>query len=1024
MPLPLFSLLTRSAAGGRVFRSMPALALLCLAFAPARALAQYRFDHWTADTGLPQNIIRAIHQTPDGYLWLATLDGLARFDGVRFTVFNRSNSPGINSNRFISLYEDREGALWLGTENGGVTRYHQGRFTTYTTQHGLPSNVVSGVSGDKDGNVWLMSGTSVMRRANGQFTSAVSFHYTTPLGDGLTVIQPDKQGGLWGADKSALSRFTGGRLTKWTRQDGLPSLNIYSVAADRQGALWVATKDAGLVKIESGRVVKILTVNNGLPSNEVWFTSGPEIKAFSKDRHGALWLTELDSGKNHLLTRQPPEGLLAATHYRLFEDREGNLWIGTEGSGLYRARKQAITVYSKQNGLTGRNTYPIYEDRAGAIWVGAGGLNRFAGGAFANFTSGGDLDSPGVTAIGEDRDGRLWVGTVRGLHVFSGGRLRSATELRDVLAPAGLVQAIYQDREGGLWFGASSALVRYRNGAATSFTTRDGLAGDDVKVIIEGAAGELWIGAYGGVTCLKDGKFTAYTERDGLPSNSVRALYEDSDGVLWIGTYDGGLGRFKDGRFTRYTTREGLFNDGAFQILEDARGNLWMSCNRGIYRVRKQELNDFAAGKLRSITSVAYGKSDGMLNAECNGGRWPAGVRARDGRLWFPTQDGAAVIAPDLMTANPQPPPVLIESFLLDREPVAIDPQLRAVRIPPDKQNFEIGYTALSFINSEHLRFRYKLEGLDHDWTEAGTRRSVYYSHIPPGDYTFKVIAANSDGVWNLTGQSLQVIVLAPFYRRPWFLLLLGLSIVGLAAGGVRLRFNQLRKARAAQEQFSRQLIESQEAERKRIAAELHDSLSQSLVIIKNRALLGLQTPGDQARTSGQLEEIVEATGSAIDEVKEIAYALRPFHLDRLGLAQAIEVMLERIAETSGLHFTAHFDALDGLFSPEVDINVYRMVQECVNNIVKHAEATEVKITMKRVARAVIAKIEDNGRGFTPGTANHAGHSGSPANGGGKLRRGGFGLSSLTERARIIGGQMTIESAPGRGTTITIRISV
>ncbi len=238
------------------------------------------------------------------------------------------------------------------------------------------------------------------------------------------------------------------------------------------------------------------------------------------------------------------------------------------------------------------------------------------------------------------------------------------------------------------------------------------------------------------------------------------ALYQDREGVLWIGTYDGGLARLEDGRLTRYTIKEGLFNNGVFQILEDARGNFWMSSNRGIYRVRKQELNEVAARKRSAITSVAYGKSDGMLNAECNGGAWPAGIKARDGKLWFPTQDGVAVIDPETISANPQPPPVVIESFLLDRAAVAFD---RPVRISPGQESLEIAYTALSFINSEQLKFKYRLAGLDRDWIEADTRRTAYYSHVPPGDYVFQVIAANSDGVWNTEGQSLRIVVVPPF---------------------------------------------------------------------------------------------------------------------------------------------------------------------------------------------------------------------------------------------------------------------
>ena len=322
------------------------------------------------------------------------------------------------------------------------------------------------------------------------------------------------------------------------------------------------------------------------------------------------------------------------------------------------------------------------------------------------------------------------------------------------LVPAGsVVRAIHQDRAGAIWFGTQHGLVRHQDGASTLLTTRDGLAANDVRVIVESrTAGRMWIGGPGGLTRWQDGKLTRWTEADGLPSRIVRAVHEDDDGVLWIGTYDSGLARLEQGRFTHYTTRIGLFNDGVFQILEDGRGNLWMSSNRGISRVRKQELDEVAAGTRREVSSIAYGRGDGMLNVECNGGAWPAGIEARDGTLWFPTQDGVAVIDPASVSTNPRPPPVVIESFLLDREPVVPVPFDRPLRIAPGRGTFEIGYTSLSFVNPEHVRFRYRLTGLDDDWIDARTRRTAYYSHVPPGRYTFTVIAANSDGVWNTTG--------------------------------------------------------------------------------------------------------------------------------------------------------------------------------------------------------------------------------------------------------------------------------
>jgi hypothetical protein len=408
------------------------------------------------------------------------------------------------------------------------------------------------------------------------------------------------------------------------------------------------------------------------------------------------------------------------------------------------------------------------------------------------------------------------------------------------------------------------------------------------------------------LTHYKDGKFTAWTEKDGLPGSTIRTLKLDTDGTLWIGTYDSGLSRFKDGKFTNYTTKEGLFDNGVFQILEDDYGWFWMSCNRGIYRVRKQELLDFAEGKIKSIVSLSYNKSDGMASSECNGGRWPAGVKTRDGKLWFPTMGGVAMIDPANVKANTPPPPVVIEEMRINNQPAAFDAwdaavhnPKTAIKILPGQDNFEIAYTALSFINSENMRFKYKLEGADTDWVEAGTRRTAYFSHLAPGNYTFRVIAANADGVWNLTGASVRITIVPPFWRRWWFITLAALGVVSVVAVVWRYRVAQLQRVQLAQQNFARQLIESQEHERKRIAAELHDSLGQNLLIVKNRAQLGQLAARETPEFKEQFEWIVSSAAQSIEEVRAIAQNLRPYHLDRLGLTKALEVMIEKVAATT-----------------------------------------------------------------------------------------------------------------------------
>ncbi len=991
------------------------LALLCPTHT---ALAQYRFDQWTAETGLPQNSINAIHQARDGYLWLATSDGLVRFDGVRFTVFNKSNSPGIGSNRFNCLYEDRQGDLWAGTDNGGVTRLRRGVFTTYTTNHGLPYNLIRGVTGDEAGNLWVLSEDRLIQwqEASGRFLPADPNQPSFSVGSDAY----GSPGGFLNVDKTSFYRFARGRLTRWT---GLPSLNIHAVAEDRQGDIWVATRDAGLIRIKNGKVARVYGASDGLPSNLMWFISGAELKIACADRDGNLHIIGLEPWAR-LAVLRPPPGLLERLDINypfhditaLYEDREGALWIGTPRKGLLRARKQIITAYSKRHGMVDNNVYPIYEDASGAVWIGTWytGLSRFKDGVFTNYTKRDGLPSGLVTAIDEDRAGRLWVAADdapgnSSLRVFDRGRF---TVPGNIAAFDGQISAICQDRAGALWFGADYGLIRYEDGALSVWTMKDGLAGDEVKAIINGAAGDLWIGCYGGLSRFKDGKLSSWTERDGLASNSVRALYEDRDGVLWIGSYDGGLCRFKDGRFTRYTTKEGLFNDGVFQILEDARGNFWMSCNRGVYRVSKHELNEFAAGRLATITSIAYGRSDGMLNPECNGGRWPAGVKTRDGKLWFPTQDGVAVIDPEAIPLNTQPPLVVIESFLLDRAPVGRLNLDRPVRIAPGWENFEIEYTALSFINSERLRFKYKLEGLDRDWTDAGTRRAAYYSYVPPGQYVFRVIAANSDGVWNMEGQSLRVIVLPPFYRTWWFITVTAVGVGGLLWFSWRRRVAKFKREQAAQQAFSRQLIESQEVERKRIATELHDSLGQRLVVIKNLALMVLNSPLKNGESREQIEEISDEASHAIGEVKEISHNLRPYQLDRIGLTKAIEAVVRSAQSASEIVFNAEIDDIDGVFPKDMEINFYRVVQEGVNNILKHSQATEAGVTVRRDPDGLRLTIRDNGRGFTPGAAK----TDSP--------RAGLGLIGVTERAQLLGGKPVIHSAPGQGTMIGVKIAL
>jgi signal transduction histidine kinase/streptogramin lyase len=970
------------------------LFLLTALAIPGRAQDRFRFESFTADNGLPQNVIRGIHQTPDGYLWIATFDGLARFDGVRFTIFNKSTVQGLPTNRFGVMIGTPDGDLWLGTEVSGITRYHRGSFETYGAAQGVRENIVRGITSDDAGHVWILTQDAIAEwnEAAHRFAKVQdqsSARYEPLLWDNA---------GFWAAEQSRIVVFTKGKSISYVLPEWLPGKSIWGAARDQAGSIWIETTDGKHANITAeGKASKISDADS--------FTT-------YSDHHGHNWKIHIGVRLTRSMECLSSEHAKLIRFVALYEDREHNLWLGSEGQGLLRFQPQSIHVYSKEQGVIDRNIYPIYQDHSGAIWLGAwqSGVSRFANGKFTNYSISNNLPVHLATSIVEDRQGTIWIATHAGVNTFREGKFERPAQ--PTFDPGSIVQAIFEDREGTLWFGTSTGLVSLKDGATKKLTIKDGLAADDVRVFAEGPAGELWIGGYGGLTRMQNGQFTRWTESNGLPSNNVRALYLDSEGILWIGTYDGGLGRLQDGKIARYTVREGMFNDGVFQILEDAHGNLWMSCNRGIYRVSKRELNEFAEGKQSYITSVPYGKIDGMLNVECNGGYFPAGIRARDGTLWFPTQDGVAVVDPEAVSINPEPPAVMIEGFTIDQVPVRLD---QPIQVKAGRHNLEVQYTALSFIKSEQIHFKYRLEGIDSDWTDAGARRTAYYSHVPPGTYKFHVIAENSDGVWNQEGKSLEFSVAAPFYQTWWFETLMALVAGAIIFAAWRVRVLQLQRAHAAEQAFSRQLIASQENERKRIAAELHDSLGQRLVVIKNLALFAAKAKNGASMGENEtqtLAEISEEASAAIGETREISYNLRPFQLDRLGLTKAIEAMARKVSAGSGVQIATKLDNIDDAFPEDQRINFYRIVQESLNNIMKHSKATEAEVIVRRNEEHVVLTVSDNGRGMaSPGRSSPASY-------------GGFGLTGMAERASLLGGEFKVRSGTDRGTMLTVEIAL
>jgi len=754
-------------------------ARLVCALDAAKAVSQYSLVAWQTEGGLPHNRVQAIAQTPDGYLWLATQEGLARFDGVRFTVFDRHGTAAMNANDVETLFVSRDGSLWVGVYGGTLLRYRDGAFSSYSSREGLSLTTISALAEDAAGDLWIgTDGDGLYRLHQGAFA-----RYTSEDGlpdDSVRCLLGDGEGSVWIGTAAGLARRRGDRFERYDPPAGPGTVAVSALAIDAQGRLWVGTEGDGLYRFDVGRLVRAPVALND-----------DHVRSLLADRRGTLWigtdggLHRLHDGRVEVLTRQ--EGLTSDTIRAVFEDREGSLWVGA--SGLVQLKDGTVLSYGRAQGLTDEDVYAVASAAGKGLWVGTSGgeIALFSKGRFTPVAGRAVLRGATVLALREDREGRLWAGTDQGLYRLAGGRWTSYAA-RDGL-PAGDVRSILEDREGRLWIGTDGGgLARLDGSRFVTLTTRDGLPSDHLRALLEDRDGTLWVATYGGLAALRDGRFASYTTREGLAHDLVRSLHQDGKGVLWVGTYGGGLSRVQSGRITTYTTRHGLFDDVIFEILEDGQGRLWMSCNKGIFSVSLSDLEDFAAGRRHFIRSVAYGRSDGMRTAEANGGS-PGGSRAEDGRLWFATAAGLVSIDPAAVRGNRAAPPAFVEEAWVDGERTDLE---RGLDFPPGNHRLQLAYTALGLLAPDHLHFAYALEGFDAGWIDAGPRRQTSYTNVPAGRYRFRVRVKDEDGPWNEAGIPLSLRVRAHWYRTPAFFLIAGAALVLAFAGAYRLRVRGL----------------------------------------------------------------------------------------------------------------------------------------------------------------------------------------------------------------------------------------
>ena len=979
------------------------VSLASLAAEPAlgAATSSYRVDVWKTDEGLPQSSVTSIIQTREGYLWLGTFGGAARFDGVRFTTFGSDRIPGLER-RILSLFEDRRGAIWAGTEEGDLLRLDGGSLKSYSLpSRGSASKYIRAFCETPDGVLWMNSAEGQLFRLAGDQVTEASTNWGL---EGVIVncLQVDAQGRLWiGTDKE-LAQWNNGIFQAALDQKQKRGFGAEALALSQKGGLWVAGQGR-LRRFDHGKWVADY---GAYP-----WTKGV-LMCLHEDHQGQLWAGTYGSGlfcygtNGSLSQLSTREGLPSNVIRCLLEDREGNLWAGTEGRGLARLKPSIFTSLGRAQGLSSDLILTVSEGHDGEVWIGSNGegLDRLKDGKVRHYGPKDGLTNECVWSVLEDSQRTVWAGT------WGGGLFKLEN---DTFSPYGnvpgcgpIVCGLYKDSKERLWLGQllnEPAITYLRQGQPVVSKLPVRLRRVDARAITQDSSGDMWIGTRGdGLYRLHEGECTRFTRENGLVSEFILSLYADHEGAVWIGTRDG-LNRMQDGRLNSFTIQDGLVDNVICSIMEDNEGHLWFGSGSGVFQADKRELNRCASGDPVRIHCFGYTKADGLPSLECSSGCQPAVCKTRDGRLWFPTVNGLAVVDPKQVTINPLAPPVRVEEVVIedsagsrvfevpsarvDENPTSNDGKNEdsVLKIPPGKPRFEFHYTGLSFTAPEKVRFRYKLEGLEEKWIEAGTRRSALYSYLQPGPYRFRVLACNNDGIWNETGAALSLVLLPHFWQTWWFRCLAVAAAILLFVGAYEIRLATERRVTRL---------------RWRIARDLHDEVGSNLGSI---ALLSEVAPKQLGVAGDEVSEIRRIAQQTIESLRDIVWFLDPGKDDMNDLV----LRMKDTARTMlpGIRFEFHSTGENTAASPSLELrrNLFPIFKEVLHNITRHARATRVEIAVESSSREFHLKVSDNGVGFEENAI-----------------RIGNGLKNLRRRAADLKGEIKVVSTPGQGTKVSL----
>ncbi|MCX6558675.1 MAG: ATP-binding protein [Candidatus Aminicenantes bacterium] len=1005
---------------------------------PQKDISQYILDQWSTDnSNIPQDSVLSMIQTRDGYLWVGTYEGLARFDGLHFTVFDKSNTPEMQNNGMMVMVEGADGAIWIGTPNGLLCR-RAGQFRNFTIGDGLSSDFILALGFDAQGALWIGTTKGLNRYEHGVFTS-----FTVSDGldqDYISALCAGPDNAMWVGTSDGLFSYYSGRFRRYTLPGGKPGNTIWSLCAGRNKVLWIGTAGGGLVRFKEG-IFRVYSRQDGLTGNE--------IRVIYEDNQGVLWIGTGSDGLNRFENEafshlEHQSGLANDSVRTLVEDREGSLWVGTYGGGLNRLKDDRYIFYNRRNGLPVDLTRSVMQDREGIIWIGTvgGGLVRFSSGTFTVFNEKQGLRDLRIWSIAQSHDGSILFGTYGGgLHRLQNGRITAVYSTRNGLAND-IVRAVLAARDGTIWVGTNGGGIDilHPDGRIVNYSRRNGLGDDFIYAISQDREGTVWVGTYNGdLYRFRDGKFTAYQPRSGTSQNAIWAIHPDADGALWLGTNSGGLIRFKNGEFRTISSRDGLYSDVAFQILEDDRGYLWMNCNKGVFRASKKELNDFADGVIWHVQSLSFGISEGVRGVESTGPAQPAGWKCRDGRLWFPTIKGVTVLDPDYSKRNERIPPVLIEKMIVEGQEVDL---AAPVVIGPGRKKLEFTFTALSFLVPEKNRFKTMLSGFDRDWSAETSQRQVSYTNLPPGRYAFRVIACNNDGKWNESGAKL-VFELRPFfYQTFWFQVLVVLALLLLAVMALRWRFRSLERRRHELEvqvrerttQLSRvneELLQANRVQDEMQRIAVHDLKNPLQAIMGAADLIRQQNRGLPG--SAMLAEKVSLASkrmlALVNEMLEISRFERgdfKLELQTVDLGELLMLVCRGFSEQMQRKGQKLVLALEPACLVMGDLEWLKEIfDNLLSNAVKFSPfQAEIGVSTLCREKTVLAVIRDQGPGLTAEDrtmlfGKFQRLSAKPTGGESST---GLGLSIAELLVRKHGGRIWAENEPGRGSSFHVEL--